>query len=119
MGGWWCCISVQVLIVTGGVERAGGLYLASTELLDYSAPAGGWREAGQLPSPRDGLRAARLGRLVHVSGGWDGNSYLNSILAWSPDTEAWSQAGVLSAARDSHGVTEVALATVEDYCLVL
>ena len=52
-------------------------------------------------------------------GGYSDSSYLDSILSWSPDTESWSQAGVLSAARDSHGVTEVSLAAVADYCLVL
>ena len=53
-------------------------------------------------------------------GGYSGSQgYLDSILSWSPDTESWSQAGVLSAARDSHGVTEVSLAAVADYCHVL
>ena len=96
-----------------------GQRLTSTELLDFSAPAGGWREAGQLPSPRSGLRAAKLGQVVHVSGGRDDGSFLDSILSWDPDTESWSQAGVLTAARDSHGVTEVFLAAVEEYCTVL
>ena len=94
--------------------------MASTELLDYSAPAGEWRKAGQLPSPRQGLRAARLGQVVHLTGGSDDvDSYLDSILSWSPDTESWSQAGVLTAAREWHGVTKVSLAAVEDYCVVL
>ena len=57
--------------------------------------------------------------MVHVSGGYDGPSYLDSILSWSPDTESWDQAGVLIAARGFHGVTEVSLAAVEDYCTVL
>ena len=117
MVGCCCCISVQVLIVTGGWDQ-GSQDLASTELLDYSAPAGGWREAGQLPSPRYGLRAERLGLVVHVLGGSD-DRYMDSILSWSPDTESWAQAGVLTAARASHGVTEVSLAAVEDYCHVL
>ena len=56
--------------------------------------------------------------MVHVLGGNDG-SYLDSILSWSPDTESWSQAGVLTAARNLNGVTEVSLAAVEDYCHVL
>ena len=118
MVGCWCCISVQVLIVTGGWDQ-GSQDLASTELLDYSAPAGGWREAGQLPSPRRGLRAARLGQVVHVTGGHDGHGYMDSVLSWSPDTESWAVTGVLTAARDYHGVTEVELAAVEDYCHVL
>jgi hypothetical protein len=56
--------------------------------------------------------------VVHLTGGYDG-SFLDSILSWDQDTESWSQAGVLSAARSSHGVTEVSLAAVEDYCTVL
>ena len=58
--------------------------------------------------------------MVYVTGGSEtGLHYLDSILSWSPDTESWSQAGVLSAARAYHGVTEVSLAVVEDYCTVL
>ena len=57
--------------------------------------------------------------MVHVSGGNDGHSYMDSILSWDQDTESWSQAGVLTAARADHGVTEVSLAAVEDYCIVL
>ena len=45
--------------------------------------------------------------------------YMDTVLSWSPDTESWSQAGLLSAARDSHGVPAVSLAAVEDYCTVL
>ena len=56
--------------------------------------------------------------MVHVLGGSD-DRYMDSILSWSPDTESWAQAGVLTAARASHGVTEVSLAAVEDYCHVL
>ena len=54
-----------------------------------------------------------------MSGGDDGPSYMDSILSWSPDTESWDQAGVMTAARRYHGVTEVSLAAVEDYCTVL
>ena len=92
----------------------GDSYLASTELLDYSAPAGGWREAGQLPSPRAGLRAARLGdEVIYVTGGLD-QGPTDDILSWSPDTESWSLAGSLAAARTLHGVTEVSLAALGD-----
>ena len=92
--------------------------LASTELLDYSSPAGGWREAGQLPSPRDGTRGARLGEVFHVTGGYSGHGHMEDILSWSSDSESWTWAGSLAAARGSHGVTEVELAAVEEYCHV-
>ena len=57
--------------------------------------------------------------MVYVSGGGNDNGAIDSILSWSPDTESWVQAGALTAARASHGVTEVSLAAVEDYCHVL
>ena len=107
---------MQILLVTGGWDD-GHRFLSSTELLDYSAPAGGWREAGQLPSPRTGLRAARLGEVLHVTGGRSSHlSLMDSILSWSPDTESWTLAGSLADARASQGVTEVSLAAVEKYC---
>ena len=56
--------------------------------------------------------------MVYLTGGNNGN-YLDSILSWDQDTESWSQAGVLTNARNYPGVTEVSLAAVEDYCTVL
>ena len=54
----------QVLLVTGGYD--GEAPLASTELLLEAA--GAWTEAGTLPSPRYGLRAASLASTVVVTG---------------------------------------------------
>ena len=104
-----------MLIVTGGVGD-GNQRLASTEVLDYSAPAESWRQAGLLPSPRIGVRAARIGDVLYVTGGYDGQGDMDDILSWSPDTELWTVAGNLAAARRYHGVAEVSLAAVEDYC---
>ena len=93
--------------------------LASTEILDYSARAGGWREAGPLPSAYRGVRGTKLKDVVYVVGGHGDGDYVGDILSWSPDTESWTRAGSLAAARSYPGVTEVSLAAVEDYCHVL
>ena len=79
-------------------------------------PAGSWREAGPLPSGRMGLRGASLASVFHVSGGWDGSTDLDEILAWDPVSETWSLAGHLATARTYHAVTEVSLANVAGLC---
>ena len=102
--------------MTGGRDASG--YLSSTELLDYSAASGRWRYAGQLPSATIGLQAAKLGDTVFVSGGAIGYD-IDTVLYWDPETECWEMAGSLTAPRWNHGVTEVSLYSVEDYCSVL
>ena len=76
----------------------------------YSSSGGlDWREVegGELPSARDGLRAAMVGDVLHVTGGFDGN-YLTSILAWDPDTESWTGAARdLAAPRYLHAAVAI------------
>ena len=74
----------------------------------YSSGGLHWREVegGELPSPRNYLRAAMVGDVLHVTGGY-GGSYLTSILAWDPDTEAWQDAGRLDVGRYSHAAVAV------------
>ena len=67
----------------------------------YSSGGLDWREVegGELPSARQGLRAAMVGDVLYVTGGYGTGDYdteaLTSILAWDPDTESWT-----GAARD-------------------
>ena len=88
-------------------------------MFPYTGPgAGSWREAGLLPSFRYSLRAAKVGDLLHVTGGYDAYGDLDEILTWDSVSESWSVAGHLKTARESHGVTEGSLAVVADYCSV-
>ena len=41
---------------------------------------------------------------------------MDEILTWDSVSESWSVAGHMKTARDFHGVTEVSLAVVADYC---
>ena len=91
-----------------------------------------WREVGPLPLPRSGLRGASLAGVLHVTGGFNGKHshnftftnnpgastprYLDSVLAWDPVTETWSEAAKLAEARYRHAVTELPLAAVAHYC---
>ena len=60
-----------------------------------------WREVegGELPSPRFSLRATLVGDLLFVTGGYDGDHDLTSILSWDPVAETWQAAGDLAVAR--------------------
>ena len=69
-----------------------------------------WREVegGELPQPRNGLRATLVGDILFVTGGRD-DSYnlLTSILAWDPVTESWQAAGDLAVGRHYHAAVAV------------
>merc|ERR1712192_382821 len=103
----------QVLLVTGGFSFSGSYFgtLSSTEVAVYSS--GGrleeWREVegGELPSTRGSLRATLVGDILFVSGGWDGNNHLTSILSWDPVTESWQAAGDLAVGRDDHAAVAI------------
>ena len=68
-----------------------------------------WREVegGELPSPRYGLRATVVGDILYVSGGYDGNNRLTSVLSWNPAGETWQEVGDLAVARSSHAAVAV------------
>ena len=68
-----------------------------------------WREVegGELPSPRSGLRATVVGEVLYVSGGYDGNNDLTSVLSWNPAGETWQEVGNLAVARYFHASVAV------------
>ena len=114
-----------MLLVTGGTFRhpwsSDTDWLDTTEVFPYSSYPGGadsWRAASRLPTGRTDLRAAKLGQLLLVSGGVDmeAEGNLDEILAWDSVSETWSVAGRITTGRYAHGVTEVPLAVVADYC---
>ena len=74
----------------------------------YSSGGLQWREVagGELPSPRDILRAAMVGDVLHVTGGYDDN-FLTSILAWDPVAESWQDVGELNVGRAYHAAVAV------------
>jgi len=97
---------LQMVLVTGGWDGYGPVN--STEVLDLSSAANGWREVGMLPSARYGLRAASLGDVLYVTGGDDGSAQdMDEVLAWDGIAETWAVAGHLAAPRRLHAVTSV------------
>ena len=78
-----------------------------------------WREVegGELPSPRNSLRASVIGYILIVIGGFDDDlnelTELTSILSWDPVAESWQQAGDLVRGRDFHAAVAVPTSLVE------
>ena len=95
--------------------------LSSPQIATYtSSSALSWRivETGNLPSERQGLRAAVVENVLYVSGGrqdmlsnWDG--YLTAILSWDPLQEKWTHAGDLKVARDGHAAVAIPSNAIE------
>ena len=73
-----------------------------------------WRivETGDLPSARQGLRAAVIENIVYVSGGKAGESF-TAILSWDPVQEKWTHAGDLKVARHYHAAVAIPSNAVE------
>ena len=130
----------QTFLVVGGYNPP----ISSTELLVETAAA--WEFAGNLPSPRTGLRAARIDSRIlatglsiprHITtldirmwpdhihtailflGGADPEDPVNTfddILEFSPATGQWWRVARMVQARRSHAVSEVRVADIEEYC---
>jgi len=97
----------QVLLVTGGEP------LYSTEMADYSAGSQlVWRkvEGGELPTLRVGPRATVVNNVIYLSGGFDGDKELTTVLSWDPAGQTWKEAGNLTVPRSWHAAVAVPLA---------
>jgi len=97
----------QVLLVTGGEP------LYSTEMADYSAGSQlVWRkvEGGELPSQRQGPQATVVNNVLYLSGGFDGDKELTTVLSWDPAGQTWKEAGNLTVPRSWHAAVAVPLA---------
>ena len=69
-----------------------------------------WREVegGQLPSSRWAPRAAVVGNVLYVTGGYDFyTGHRTSILSWDAVAESWQTAGDLAVGRDFHAIVAV------------
>ena len=78
-----------------------------------------WRETGQLPTTRLGLRAAVVQNVLYVTGGLEGDDseiYLTAILSWNPSTETWQTAGELSLGRAYHAAFAVPSSILSTEC---
>ena len=69
-----------------------------------------WREVegGELPTPREGLRATVVGDVLYVTGGRISfGNHLTSVLSWNPAGETWQEVGNLAVGRYRHAAVVV------------
>ena len=50
-----------------------------------------WQNVCSLTVGRDGIGAGILGNRIFAVGGYDGESYLKIVEAYSPSTDSWTQ----------------------------
>ena len=71
-------------------------------------------EGGQLPEPRTAPQVTLAGDILFVvTGGWDDDNYLTSILSWDPVAESWQPDGDLVVGRDGHAAVAIPTSFVE------
>ena len=117
----------------------GGYYEDTTELLEEGAR--GWTLTSPLPRQSYGIRVVSLDNRVlatgsihrgrhntrikvcfDTTGGFSGSRgggiYYDSILELNTTSLDWAQVGTMKTRRQSHGVSVVNFADIQDYCHV-
>jgi len=92
----------KTYLVTGGYGGNGG---STTEVLLETGSA--WTLTGQLPSPRAGLKAARIDNKIVMTGGHNGNTYYDEILEFDPHGGQWQLVDRMLKKRAYHGVSVI------------
>merc|ERR1712086_1107615 len=100
------------LLVTGG--RNGYVTLSSTEYLSTSSAHGQWTPGPDLPEGIAGHCQVTAGPDVIITGGFVGNSMLDSAYKLSTDGSSWIQLPSLATARYAH-----ACVVHQDYLYVM
>lgn len=60
-------------------------------LLRYDPKTDTWTMVAPLSMPRDAVGVCLLGDKLYAVGGYDGQSYLNTMEAYDPQTNEWTQ----------------------------
>ena len=113
--------SELIALISGSLER---LLAPNNQVTFYSSGSElPWREleGGELPSARFGLRAALVGDLLYVFGGYGGEKdnperLLSSILYWDQVALTWQEAGHLSKPRAFSAVVSIPSSVILDFC---
>jgi len=100
---------IKTYLVSGGYTLSD--YFSSTELLLETASA--WVLAGELPSPRSGLRAANIDNKILITGGYRSSDY-DEIFEFDPLTGQWKLVDRMIQARSYHAISVV---NVEGLCV--
>uniref|UniRef100_A0A8D2QM57 BTB domain-containing protein n=1 Tax=Zosterops lateralis melanops TaxID=1220523 RepID=A0A8D2QM57_ZOSLA len=75
------------------------LYSFHFSLLRYDPKTDTWTMVAPLSMPRDAVGVCLLGDKLYAVGGYDGQSYLNTMEAYDPQTNEWTQMASLNIGR--------------------
>lgn len=75
----------QAALLDGKVYVFGGGYTSELDhILSYDPSGGGTSPAGTLASPQSDVAVTQAAGTAYIVGGYDGTSYLNTIVTWHP-----------------------------------
>merc|ERR1712106_418861 len=100
----------QVMLVAGGLLHT-GMHTGTTEVLVGNSRA--WETVGPLPDLTEGregyagVKIAKLGNTLYLSGGYDGRYEYDMVMEWEASAEEWLRIGRMQKTRSFHSMAPV------------
>lgn len=91
-------------------------YILPSFYFRYDPKTDTWTMVAPLSMPRDAVGVCLLGDRLYAVGGYDGQTYLNTMESYDPQTNEWTQVRLLQAWVTSHIRIFFHLLPVEEMC---
>ena len=74
-------------------------YTLSSFYFRYDPKTDTWTMVAPLSMPRDAVGVCLLGDRLYAVGGYDGQTYLNTMESYDPQTNEWTQVQLMNGPR--------------------